>query len=220
MHKTYDEDQLFSLAFTEFISLKTHMEDKDNKSINNIVSRNGALFCFCDDHIKDDGDSIDTVYTFSFSDPKSTNVHDITEISSPICKKYYMYMTGWGYLLQQTFNYLVVGASFAFRAVFIWLAEKLRFVSLTAETNFIMLAVFYVTYINYGFIYAFASLDLRHSSIPIISTLFNGLYPEFNSLWYNDIGVLIYNIMVSNMYWPVLEFFIYYGLRLLARMID
>jgi len=129
-------------------------------------------------------------------------------------------MTGMGYVLEQVFNYLVVIASFAFRTLFIWIGEKIHFTSLTAETKFVMLSVFYVTYINYGLIYLFASLDIRSSKIPLIEHLFNGLYPEFNALWYNDIGVLIIAIMISNMYWPVLEFFLFYGIRLLYRMID
>jgi hypothetical protein len=63
-------------------------------------------------------------------------------------------------------------------------------------------------------------LDFRNSRIPLINNIFNGLYPDYNALWFNDIGVLIYAIMFSNMYWPVLEFFMYYGIRLLYRMMD
>jgi hypothetical protein len=61
-------------------------------------------------------------------------------------------MTGFGYALEQAFNYLVVLASYVFRAIFIAVAEKIRFVSLSGETSFVMLAVFYITYINYGLI--------------------------------------------------------------------
>lgn len=72
------------------------------------------------------------------------------------------------------------------------MAEKIGFVSLTAETKFVMVAVFYVTYINYGLIYLFASLDFRNSKSFLVNNLFDGLYPEINALWFNDIGVLIY----------------------------
>lgn len=130
-------------------------------------------------------------------------------------------MTGPGYAIEQSFNYLVVIASFVVRNFFIWIAGKVGFVSRTNETRFVMMTVFLITYLNYGLIYLFASYDIRgESTIPFLPTLFDGLYPDFNALWFNDIGVLIITIMISNMYWPPLEFFIFYGLRLLYRMID
>ena len=70
-------------------------------------------------------------------------------------------MTGFGYILVQVFTYLIVAASYLFRTFFIWVAKKIRFVSLTGETQFVMLSVFWITYINYGLIYLFSSLDFR-----------------------------------------------------------
>ena len=141
--------------------------------------------------------------------------------SRPICRVYYQLMTGPGYIIEQSFNYLIVVASFIVRTFFIWIAEKVRFVSRTNETRFVMMSVFMITYLNYGLIYFFASYDIRGDShIPLASSLFDGLYPDFNALWFNDIGVLIISIMISNMYWPPLEFFLFYGLRLLNRMLD
>lgn len=142
-------------------------------------------------------------------------------MSAPICKTYYVYMTGMGYVLEQTFNYLVVILSFVVRTFFIWIAEKVRFMSLTKETLFAMISVFYITFLNYGVIYLAASWDNRNALTGgFFDDVFDGLYPDFNALWFNDVGVLIVAIMVSNMYWPPLEFAMFYGLRLLFRMID
>ena len=107
------------------------------------------------------------------------------------------------------------------RTFFIWIAEKIRFFSITNETRFVMLSVFYITFLNYGVIYLFASWDNREATPNSFwDNMFNGLYEDFNALWFNDIGVLIVQIMISNMYWPPLEFIMFYGLRLFFRMLD
>ena len=139
---------------------------------------------------------------------------------APICEIYYDFMTGKGYLLEQLYNYAIVVASYVFRSVFIFIAEKVRFLTLTDETRFVMLAVFHITFLNYGIIQICAGLDIRNTRFNFINRLFDGLYPDYNALWFNDIGNLIYAIMFSSMYWPVLEFFMYWGIRLLYRMLD
>ena len=82
-----------------------------------------------------------------------------------------------------------------------------------------MLAVFVVTYINYGIMQFMACFDVRNAN-DNLAQIFKGLYADFNSLWYNDVGVSITSIMVSNMYWPLLEMVIFTGLRIGYRMID
>ena len=118
------------------------------------------------------------------------------------------------------FNYLVVGVSMVVREILIALAVFIGFFSRTKETKFIMLGVFWIIFINYGVIYLAASYDARNNRFTIWNEFFDGLYPDFNALWFNDVGVLIVTIMMSNMYWPILEYFIFLGLRLLYRMID
>ena len=130
LKKRYHEEELFSLAFQEFLSLKTHI-DEDSLNINAVVSRSGALYCFCEEHIKDGGESLDTVYKLSYSDPSIFDINKFSQYEAPICKRYYKYMTGFGYILSQVFAYLIVGASYAFRTGFIYMAEKMRFTSLT-----------------------------------------------------------------------------------------
>jgi len=84
----------------------------------------------------------------------------------------------------------------------LFLAEKVKFFSLTKETSIVLTSVFWITFLNYGIIYLVASFDYRDASNPYVGKLFSGLYPDLNALWFNDIGVLIVAIMISNMYWP------------------
>ena len=65
-----------------------------------------------------------------------------------------------------------------------------------------MLGVFWIIFINYGVINLASSYDYRGASpLNLFSEVFDGLYPDFNALWFNDIGVLVVATMVSNMYW-------------------
>ena len=216
VREKYDEEALFSLAFQEFNSLKRNRQ-ADGLTMNNVISRNGALYCFCENEIKNSGGDRFQTYTFSYTSPGFP--HDMT-VEAPICKKYYMYMTGFGYILEEAFSYLIVIMSYVVRSFFIWIAEKIRFISLTEETRFVMLSVFFITFLNYGVIYLFASWDNRNAHFKFVDNLFEGLYPDFNALWFNDVGVLVVQIMIANMYWPPLEFIMFWGLRMLYRMID
>ena len=83
-----------------------------------------------------------------------------------------------------------------------------------------MISVFIVTYVNYALIYAAASVDVRHARFDIFNHIFQGLYTDYNALWFNDFGILIVGVMVSNMYWPPFELFIYWAYRVLQRQWD
>ena len=99
-----------------------------NMNMNNVISRNGALYCFCEEEILDNKHSKFETYTFHYTDK---NGQDTGEMTAPICEVYYKYMTGFGYMLMQSFNYLVVLASFVFRAVILKITDKIHFFSLT-----------------------------------------------------------------------------------------
>ena len=92
-----NEDQLFSMAFQEFTALK-HSRQSNELNINAAISRTGSLFCFCEHEIKDSDGSVDRFkeYTFHYFDPlRGTNTYE----TAPICKVYYQYMTGIGYII-------------------------------------------------------------------------------------------------------------------------
>ena len=118
------------------------------------------------------------------------------------------------------YDYLVVLVSFSIRNIMILLSSYIGFFSRTKETKFIMFSVFSITFINYGVIQFAASWDFRKKDTGLIAVFFQGLYPDFNRLWFNDVGSLIISIMLSNMIWPPIEYFIYLSIRILYRMKD
>lgn len=98
--------------------------------MNNVISRNGALYCFCEQEIKSEGLTRFIEFKYDYTEADGSR----STMRAPICKVYYQYMTGIGYILQNTFTYLIVIASFAIRYLIIFVAEKIRFFSLTQET--------------------------------------------------------------------------------------
>jgi hypothetical protein len=43
---------------------------------------------------------------------------------------------------------------------------------------------------------------------------------DFNSQWFNDIGTTLIKAMIFNVYWPVVEFFVFFGMRSTFRLLD
>jgi hypothetical protein len=101
--------------------------------------------------------------------------------------------------------------------MFMNLAEYIGFKSESSKADFIKTTVFYAAFFYTGLQSFVASINFR--SIEASSGS-KGIYTDFNSYWFKDIGfIMIYN-MVYNVFWPIMEFFIYYLLRHLYRMCD
>lgn len=54
----------------------------------------------------------------------------------------------------------------------------------------------------------------------ILGKIFSGSISDFNSLWFNDIGYTLEGAMFFNIYWPILEFVGYWGMRTGFRLLD
>lgn len=44
--------------------------------------------------------------------------------------------------------------------------------------------------------------------------------PDFNTQWFSDIGMTLVGAMLFNVYWPVVEFFVFFGMRSTFRFLD
>jgi len=55
--------------------------------------------------------------------------------------------------------------------------------------------VFLVYFMNYGVVYLMAPMMIQ---IPILSIYFEGIYPDFNTNWFQDIGGLIIFVAIIN----------------------
>jgi hypothetical protein len=59
------------------------------------------------------------------------------------------------------------------------------------------------------------NLDLSELGISWIDS---GAYSDFTFQWYEDVGRIIVQTMVINVVFPVIEFFIFYGMRAFFRL--
>ena len=142
----------------------------------------------------------------------------------PVCKQFdsITKSMGIGTLLDKVYAYLVVIANFVARITFIYFASLIRFTTYSKQTSFIMVSVFLMQFFNSGLIFIFAPWDSRGSlnKIPLWDKIFNGVYPDINSNWYSDVGVTVCAALFSNMFWPLIEFWAYFGMRTVFRMMD
>ena len=53
-----------------------------------------------------------------------------------------------------------------------------------------------------------------------LGVIFSRNQPDFDSNWFNDIGNTLVGAMLFNVYWPICEFFINYGMRYGFRLLD
>jgi len=110
--------------------------------------------------------------------------------------------------------------NFFIRFVWMYMAQWIGFTSVTLEIEFIKNSVFYLYFLNSGLLYILAPWDSRELDLPIIRSLFQGVYTDYNANWFQDIGLTIAATAFFNLYYPVIEFFGFWGIRHVYRMID
>ena len=77
-------------------------------------------------------------------------------------------------------GYIIIGVNFACRQVFIQLAKKVGYTSVTYETEFIKYGVFIVYFCNTSLLYIFAPWDSREVDAPVLNRVFQGVYTDYN----------------------------------------
>ena len=83
-----------------------------------------------------------------------------------------------------------------------------------------MVYVFIIQFLNTGPILVLMNSHWSEFSIPYINRLKSGAFNDFTYPWYNDVGMVIVDTMVFTVGWPVIEFFVFYGMRLAYRLVD
>ena len=85
-----------------------------------------------------------------------------------------------------------------------------------------MICIFVTTFINTAIFPVLneASLDYSWMSGSIFQYLIRGKETDFSVRWYMSVGYTLTYSMAFTAVWPVLEFFMYYGLRLFNQLQD
>jgi len=69
-------------------------------------------------------------------------------------------------------------------------------------------------------LYVVAPWDSREVDSPLLNTYFQGVYTDYNMMWFRDIGNTIAQTMFLNMFSPVIETFAFTFLRFGFRCAD
>jgi len=81
-----------------------------------------------------------------------------------------------------------------------------------------------VSFFNYGLLYIIAPWNvvstIKASESLDTANYLTGIYTDFTSEWFNDMGSLIAGTTVTNMVFPIIEFAGFLLIRVLKRMVD
>lgn len=122
-------------------------------------------------------------------------------------------------LLSNGVSYTIVAMNYVLRLFIIALIKRIGKDTESEQTQLITDGVFIVQYFNTGMLLLFCNANMSEQGFPFSMISF-GSIADFNSTWFNDIGYSMCYAILYNVFWPILEFFIYYGLRTLKRVMD
>lgn len=121
--------------------------------------------------------------------------------------------------LASAVSFYIVFISFVLRFIFIKLLTCVKAPQASIIASATMYSVLLVSFFNAGLTYVLAPWSFRESG-SLDHSFFDGIYTDFVSQWFLDIGALIAETTVINIFAPTIEAFCFYGLRLLGRVID
>ena len=119
----------------------------------------------------------------------------------------------------QSYSQLIVLVAFVLRILLIGLRSLESFKEQTELARAIILPLFYLSMIIYALVPVLATWDLR--GIGGIfeemtdSAIINGIYNDFNSNWFLEVGQSIISTMTLNIFMPAIEFGLLWLIRYL-----
>ena len=100
------------------------------------------------------------------------------------------------------------------------MTKCIRCASVSREARFIRNSVFFMSFFNTGLLYMFASISTRYATSPFIKNTLEGVYPDFNAYWYEDIGQIIVATTIFNFCFLPIEWFGFWSIRQVKRCIN
>ena len=164
----------------------------------------GCLQCFCQQQYKDGVADYDTA-SYGQAD------------GDAICG-YYQSTVMSVYLWTTALSYLLIGINYVLRTVCIMLVDWIGFSTETVRLSKTTTITWVVQWFNSAFLLLMVNANL--SEQPITFWLTSGSLPDFNSAWFRSVGDIIVAAMIFNVYYPLLEFVMFWGLRFLYRCLD
>lgn len=169
----------------------------------------GVIKCFCKDQAAISGSDLSN---FVVNDPYGKN---------PPVKVCAEFVTDGVNLLfyNSAIQYMIVGINYVLRLFIIKLIIYLGKDTESEQTKLITNGVFIVQFFNTALLLLMVNANLTEQS-DFLGSFFARKITDFNTIWFADIGNTLIGAMIFNLYWPIMEFCAFYGLRTTFRLLD
>jgi len=164
----------------------------------------GTLQCFCDE----------TTDSFTYT----SNGGDDSNETVELCYEY-IYDTWFALIMSNAVSYLIVGINYGLRVAIIIIIVILGLDTESEQTKVITNGVFITIFFNTGLLLTSVQANLAEQA-SWLGVIFSGSMPDFCSDWFTDVGDTLISAMMFNVYWPMLEFFTFWGMRVGFRLLD
>lgn len=148
----------------------------------------------------------------------SLSSYNGSDTTIELCYKYSFGML-WANSLSYIVSYSIVGINYVLRVFIIILIKRIGYDTESGQTQIITDGVFVTQYFNTGILLLICNANLAEQG-TLLGAIFSGSLPDFNSTWYDEIGYSMCYALLYNVFWPIIEFFVYYGMREAFRMLD
>lgn len=123
----------------------------------------------------------------------------------------------------QGYSIILVIVSTALKYLFLYFSEKYAgLTSMSKQTRFIILPIFLLSFIMYAIVPVLSTWDMRGTLVPLeMENIFTtGVYSDFNSTWFSDVGKIVYGTMTFNIIMPIVDYAVGYLKRYALRVWD
>ena len=118
---------------------------------------------------------------------------------------------------------MIVGVNFVLKVILVELIKSLRLKTVTAETNYTMIAIFIGQFMNTAVIVVLnnASFHDFDGGVGPLSQIFRvGTMTDFSVVWYKTVGTILMKAMLMAGLWPLIEFGMFWSMITFFRCLD
>lgn len=164
----------------------------------------GALQCLCTAEMERDYDG---AIKSTYGHPE--NIAICSEYSSMIFESK---------IWLSSLKYFITTINFVLRTVCISLVAWIGYPTETKQLEETTKVTFWMQFFNTAFLLLLVNADL--SEQPFSFFLEGGSEADFDHSWFKVVGNTMVGTMIFVMLWPIIEAFVFFGLRLVGRILD
>lgn len=120
----------------------------------------------------------------------------------------------------QFVKFLIIVINVVLRTLIIKLITYIGVDTESEQTRLITNGVFVVQFFNTALLLLVVNANLAEQGFPLNMFSSSRGLSDFSHLWFSDIGVTLTGAMLFNVYWPIVEFFVFGSMRQAFRLLD